>query len=529
MKVRYDFLKDFYNETNKNNYKEFIAKCKLFLATTNKLIQRRHTKASKKLYRGIFNEIAVLMVKTEKKFKKLQRHSISLFNCESTFQDKINTAIIVNHNHKNIESFLNDARSKTIEFLRSKLINSALKVCTMLTANFDVKETSQTMYFYTTTEEIFKSTKLKNWFQNKVVEIILNRVSTLELGPSNLSLAEIVSLSIYTYNFQPAQISWIGSWIKTPPELIGRRAILNLKNNDNLCLLHCLNAFENRRKINADRVNSYPPLKNLNLNLSKITFPMKLADVAIFEKNNKYSINVFGLSKNKSIEIWHKTNQYKEGKHVNLFLIENEDKSHFALITNMSHLFARQLGYRKWHKFHCDCCLLFYKSYKIFKNHRNDCLNINKNPIKFPKEDYIYFKNVNRQIKKGFTIYSDCESFLTPSTDGYLSGTIQKHELFSVGLYVQSNFPDLLDSRYEFYRGPRAGEWFAEKLIHYGETINHILKYTNHKIEMNTRDKLKFLIADKCYLCDKPFTKKLYKVKEHCHLTGTQIFFLIFF
>lgn len=70
MKERYDSLKKFYDEASTRNVGEFNAKCKLFLSTTNKLIQRETKKVRRKHYRGIFHEIAVLMIKAEKKFKK---------------------------------------------------------------------------------------------------------------------------------------------------------------------------------------------------------------------------------------------------------------------------------------------------------------------------------------------------------------------------------------------------------------------------------------------------------------------------
>ena len=201
-------------------------------------------------------------------------------------------------------------------------------------------------------------------------------------------------------------------------------------------------------------------------------------------------------------------------------MMEDGKKSHFGLFTNMSSLFARQMGYKHHYKHHCDSCLLFYKSSKKFESNRRDCLKINKNATKFPDENYIFFGNTRKQTRCPFIIYGDCESFLVPTTEGKLSGTIQKHKLFSVGLYVHSDIPDLVDCGYESRRGPDAGEWFVKRLIHYAETINHIIKYTNHEMNANTREKLKFIIAHKCYLCDKPFTDENYKVADHDHLTG---------
>lgn len=512
--IRYKQLKEQYEKLNKRNVREFLWKARTLLNILNKRIQK---KKGSNLYKGIFEEIAVLLANTERKFKGKNRKSITLVNCASAFHDNITTGVVVNHEHKELEKFLQDAEHPLQSFLENK--QKALKVYFMLTAIFEVREEQQTMYLYTKTEEIFKSTDFHGWYQEKVVQTLLNRLSTLEQGPSNTSLSEIVSLSVYRYSFQLAQIGRVSSWIPTPKSLKGRRALVNIRNKDNLCFLHCLNAAVNPAKKNPCRVSSYPPLEELKLNLRGINFPITIRDIPMFERKNEYSVNIFGVGQSGQIEIWHRTRNYHKGRHANLLLLESAKKKHFVLITKMSRLFARQLGFKKWHKYHCDSCLLFFKSQLRYERHHDNCLQLNKCAVKFPEEDYVSFENIKKQIRNPFIIYADCESFLEPVKEGELSGAIQKHNLFSVGMYLHSDHPDLVDCSYEFKRGPDAGDWFMKRLIHYASTINHILRYTNEKMEANTREKLKFLIADKCYLCGGAFTRENYKVADHDHLS----------
>ena len=268
-----------------------------------------------------------------------------------------------------------------------------------------------------------------------------------------------------------------------------------------------------------NRVSNYPPLQELKLNLRGIDFRITIRDVPIFERKNAYSVNIFGVGEDGEVEMWHRTSNYHNGKHANLFLLESQGKKHFVLIKSMSRLFARQLGCKKWHKYHCDSCLLFFKSNSRYERHREDCLQVNKCAVKFPEDDYVSFQNIRKQIRSPFIIYADCESFLKPTTKGELSGAFQKHELFSVGMYLHSDHPDLVDSSYEFRRGMDSADWFMKRLIHHATMINHILRYTNESMEANTREKLKFIIADKCYLCGGPFTRENYKVADHDHLS----------
>lgn len=157
MNGRYESLKDLYDGLSKQNVNYFISKCKLFLKTTNRLIQKEETKLNRKFFRGMFNEIGVLLTKAERKFKKKSRKSLKFVNCESALHDKISTGVIVNYEHKDLEVFLNDAREPALKFLEPKLRKSDLKVNFMLAAIFSIKEESQTMYLTTKTSEIFKS------------------------------------------------------------------------------------------------------------------------------------------------------------------------------------------------------------------------------------------------------------------------------------------------------------------------------------------------------------------------------------
>lgn len=128
METRYIFLKSFYEKVDKKNFREFLGRCKLFLSTTNKLIQRESKRVNRKMCQGMFQEIAVLMKKIEQKFKNKNRKSLSLVNCESAFRDRISTSIIVNHEHKNLERFLSDARFKILELIKMKLRSCSEKL-----------------------------------------------------------------------------------------------------------------------------------------------------------------------------------------------------------------------------------------------------------------------------------------------------------------------------------------------------------------------------------------------------------------
>ena len=70
MKTRYNALRYQYNTLKKNNFKEFISRCTLFLSTLNKVILREKKSHKRKQYRALFQEVAVFLAQTEYKFLK---------------------------------------------------------------------------------------------------------------------------------------------------------------------------------------------------------------------------------------------------------------------------------------------------------------------------------------------------------------------------------------------------------------------------------------------------------------------------
>ena len=65
-------------------------------------------------------------------------------------------------------------------------------------------------------------------------------------------------------------------------------------------------------------------------------------------------------------------------------------------------------------------CLQAFSTEEVLKSHINDCFKINgKQMIKMPKTDeYVRYKNYERNIKSRFMIYADFQSILVPEDSG---------------------------------------------------------------------------------------------------------------
>lgn len=327
-----------------------------------------------------------------------------------------------------------------------------VKIYAILSTKFQVGEEVADIFLYSKTVLLTRQDDAHDFFRKNVVEKLLDRASSFELGPSSATLIEVVSLSIHFHNSERLRI---GSHIPTPKSLCAR-AIVNIRNDDDKCFLHCINAQLHPTDLNPHRVSSYPPLEDLELNLKGLTFPMPLKQIKTFEKHNpNYSVHVFGLDEWGEEIVTYYCSKAVKKVHTNLLLLQKEENQHYALISNMSALVTAQLGYKHQKKHFCLTCLAFFPPKKRFEEHERICQRINYCAIKFPpkEREYIEFTNVQNQIRLPFVVYADIECLVEHSTERFLSGTIQKHIPFNVGLYFQSDHPGVLPSEYRSYRG----------------------------------------------------------------------------
>ncbi|VDI38828.1 Hypothetical predicted protein [Mytilus galloprovincialis] len=110
---------------------------------------------------------------------------------------------------------------------------------------------------------------------------------------SNWTVDKVVDLTIHMARYRPLKGS---SYIPLPIKLRSKHAIINVKNKDSKCFMWSILAALNPAKRDAERVWKYKEHTS-SLNFDTIMFPVKLADIPKFEKQNEISINVFGFNK----------------------------------------------------------------------------------------------------------------------------------------------------------------------------------------------------------------------------------------
>ena len=139
------------------------------------------------------------------------------------------------------------------------------------------------------------------------------------------------------WNFERVQLLWLdiakyeppkgGSYIPLPSFLANKKAIINVKNNDDNCLRWALKSTLFPVAKNPQRTSSYPSDDKDGLDLNSIDSPTPVSQIRNVEKQNNLAINVFGFEKG-TIIIHYLSKMDDKMQRTNLMLIEDGAKFH---------------------------------------------------------------------------------------------------------------------------------------------------------------------------------------------------------
>ncbi|XP_044015737.1 uncharacterized protein LOC122857552 [Aphidius gifuensis] len=189
-----------------------------------------------------------------------QRPRIQWVEQENVFNNRMSTAAIININHKDVTTFLDDAKGLLIQKVNSHLHEkNSLKINTVLAANFemikdDVIQTV-TKYFSDGSITILQSTDLDSQFSENF-EILKTDLENMEDKGSGWTLKEIIHLEVQINEYIPLQ-GGNSSYIDLPQWIINTRSVVNIQNLDNMCFVWSVLAGLYNVKEHANRVSTY--------------------------------------------------------------------------------------------------------------------------------------------------------------------------------------------------------------------------------------------------------------------------------
>ncbi|MEL7079369.1 MAG: hypothetical protein AAGM46_26060, partial [Cyanobacteria bacterium J06582_2] len=329
-----------------------------------------------------------------------------------------------------------------------------------------------------------------------------------------LSCIDNLVLQIVDYSPLPGSL-----YTELPEEIKAKKAVLNIKNNDNKCFIYSILAHLHPAEINRNRVNNYIPFVN-TLNLNDISFPITIQQIPIFERNNNIKINILEYEHNKFSPYY--ISDSNSENIVNL-LIYN---SHYSLITNLSRLLAH-LNNRQNAKHFCFYCFKAFIKPHTLQKHISSCKLTYSQKVKLPgkntKDEFLSFDKFPNQLKVPFVIYCDLESITSKisncSPNPELSSTTkyERHECCSYGYKVVCVNPTF-SKPLKIVRSKNPIQLMIRDLLNERDYINEILENHIAPMRLSFEEELEFNHSNICHICENPLGAD--RVRNHCHLTG---------
>ena len=153
-------------------------------------------------------------------------------------------------------------------------------------------------------------------------------------------------LSLYLHTVKYVQLGG-SSYIPLPKFLAAKKAMINLKNDDDECFKWTVTRALTPAAKNSERIDKKLREKSEVLNWDGLIFPVNLSDINKFKKyNSSISVNVLGYEK-LVYPLRKSKHNYKRESTVNLLLISDDTKQHYCWIKDISKQLSLQ-NMKRW-------------------------------------------------------------------------------------------------------------------------------------------------------------------------------------
>ena len=245
-----------------------------------------------------------------------------------------------------------------------------------------------------------------------MVERILEEIAKFMSKDSDVRFHSVIKFELHTVEYVPLRGD---TWIPLPKELANKKAIINMKNEDNKCFLWCVLRALNQKDNHPERIDKKLMEKENTLNMEGIEYPVSLKDINKFEKQNpNIAITVLGYE-GKSVYPLRNSDSTDRDYDIILMLIEEGGVKHYCLVKNLSRLLASQVSKAERKKYFCTRCFNPFGSQEVLFKHLEYCNEYEAVKIELPKKGtMLEFKNYHRREKVPFLVYADFEPFIKP-------------------------------------------------------------------------------------------------------------------
>ena len=419
---------------------------------------------------------------------------------------------------------------KAIEHRLITLLNEmkGLKYLETLKVTFskmsDGEKVIKTAYFNSKAQTIINQMEINEELQMSK-QNILNLISQWISEGSGWTIQSVDSHYLNIVKYKPMNGS---SYIQLPSELRNSaKGLINMKNEDNECFRWCHIRHLNPQEKYPQRIKKTDKQYVEKLDYLNIDFPVSVKHYNKIEKQNSINISVFGYENKQPYPIYVSKEKYED--HMELLLVTKDENKHYVLIKDFNRFMYKQTKHKE-RKHFCMWCLQCFSSDRVLNNHKDICIQVNgQQAIKMPDKDnnILKFNNFHKQQPVPFVIYADFEAITEKihgcQQDGNKSYTeaYQRHTDCGYGYKVVCCYDDKYTKPIQLYRGEKVVYKFMENMLEEVKYCKKVMKkHFNKPLRMTEVDEKEFKKATTCHICDKKYTEKDIRVRDHCHITG---------
>ena len=473
----------------------------------------------------------------EKKEKKVKDELNKIFTPireASAFRSYTNQYVMTNTNlGLGPEKFLKHAKPPIINIFNS---NRNIKTILYLHVLMSQGERIQEFAFHSKGLKLILEGTDENEIYDEMVEEILEEIDMArDAEGSGWRFEKVEKLVLHTTRWEPVNA---GSYIELPQELKNRKAIINMKNQDDKCFMWCVLRALNLKNRDNERIDNDLKNKVDTLNMEGIQYPVSLRGIDRFEHlNPEISITVLGYNEEEKVYPL-KVSKYTGCKHdIVLLLIKNGENSHYCLVKNISALLSSQINNHKGTRYFCLNCFNSFKSPDSLDKHKEYCYNNECVKISMPPPNtFLRFKNFRYSEKAPFAIYADFESLIKPmdncDPDPNRSYTkkYQKHEPISFCYYIECFNNTLCKEIFNDETKRKQLKSYIKTKPEDPDAIDVFIKWLEDDVKFlanikpkkmifTKEDEKQFNMVSDCWICGEELGNDN-KVRDHCHYTG---------
>ena len=386
---------------------------------------------------------------------------------------------------------------------------------------------NEVVYFHGKTRTILSPMEFEKLY-NDTKEKIWNNFDCWMKNGSGYRIERVENIQLTIAKYNPI---FGTSYLKTPKSIIGKHAVINIRNSDDLCFLWAvLSALKNTDvKNNQSDVRSYKKyLHTLKYDLA--TMPMQIENIGKFEKMNDLAINVYSIKENGAQVNPLLLTRTRDKPLINLLLILGNKKKHYVWIKNFNRLLCYNKFTKKDTKVFCPHCMYgFVKKYdgeEKLKEHTPHCSELTPQRIILPQKgkEFIQFDDFKKGMKLPFVIYADFECINKSINEEHPPQNTKKKSIHKVSGYCFTIVSPYYKPKTLSYRGKDAGIKFLHAIFKEEKKILNILKDEDKEMKQLTKKQQQdYLVAIQCHICKESILtndSRGVKVRDHCHFTG---------